>query len=577
MKKYLILLILLFQLLQTATAQEFNLGGLFGKDKLFKLNGGLNSSFIYNHTSDPNNQRDPFTMVLGGNLNFFVAGINVPLSFAYSNAEVSVTPPMNFNRFSISPTYKWATLHLGTSSTVFSPYSLNGFQYDGVGVDLTPGKFKFKLMTGRLLRGTGDYNQNPGVTPFYKRKGMGFSAEYEFEGGILVGGSLFHAKEDSMSAFNIPFELGIKPKENIVASFNTKFVVLKQIRVSGEIAKNFLTEDLTSPLNPVIGKDVFSGLLNVNGSTKRKLAGNVKLDYTLGSVDMGLEYEKVDLGYQCLGSYYNQNGFENSLMRVSFPLFKNKLTLSPSYGIQRDLADSVSSQKGSRFLTTINANYNPTDKLSFNGTFSNNQSITDFRNLDNISNSNNLIPYYLDSIRLVQLNMNLSVNANYIIKSDKEIKQSVSGSYSLQKGTKKGGEFFIDEEANKFHNAIISLNTLFPNTTFQYNVNFNYNLSTQGLTSKTTAFGPSFTVGKKFMKKKLLIQIGSSYNTTYTNDTNLRVNVVNFRANASYNIKDRHDFRFSGIYQVKSSYNGLTNVNNNNNNGIITLTYNYNF
>ncbi|MFC4233245.1 hypothetical protein ACFOW1_15190 [Parasediminibacterium paludis] len=577
MKKYLILILVSFQFFQIANAQEFNLGGLFGKDKLFKLNGGLNTSFLYNYSSDPNNQRDPFTMVVGGNLNFFVAGINLPVSFSYSNATLSVVPPMNFNKFSINPNYKWATLHLGTNTAVFSPYSLNGFQYNGVGFDLVPGKFKFKFMTGRLLKGTGDYNLNPTATPFYNRKAIGVAAEYQLQQGITIGGSLFHAKDDSTTAYNIPFELAIKPKENFVATLNTTVTILQQLKVSAEIAKNFITQDLTSPLNPVIGKDVFSGFLGVNGTTARQLARNVKLGYTLGTVDMGLEYEKVDLGYQCLGAFYNQNGFENTLMRFSFPLFHNKLFLSPSFGIQNDLSDSVSSQTGSRFITSINATYNPTNKLSINGTFNNNKSITNFRNLDNIATSNNLIPYYLDSIRLVLLNLNLSVNANYILKATKEIRQSISASYSLQKGTKKAGDFFIDEEANQFHNGNITMTTLYPKTTFQWNMNFNYNLATQGSTTKTTAYGPGFTIGKKFLNKKLLTQIGSSYNTTYTNTTALRVNVVNLKANVGYNIKNRHDFKFSGIFQTKASNNGLTNTASNTTNGIITLTYNYNF
>lgn len=577
MKKYLIVILVSFQFFQIASAQEFHLGELFGKDKPFKLNGGFNTSLLYNFSSDPNNQRDPFTYVVGGNLNFFVAGINIPLGFSYSNGAVNVNAPMNFNRFSINPNYKWVTLHLGTSSAVFSPYSLNGFQYDGVGVDLSPGKLKLKFMKGRLLKGTGDYNQNPDVTPYYKRSGMGIAAEYEFQPGIMVGGSLFHAIEDSTTASNVPFDLGLKPKENIVASLKTSLTILKKVKVTGEAAKSFITKDANSTLKPVIGKDLFSGLLNVNGTTARQLARKVNIDYTLGSVDMGVEYEKVDLGYQCLGSYYNQNGIENTLMRLSFPLFKNKLTFSPSFGIQNDLADSVSSQKQNRFLTTISATFNPSSKLSLTGTFSNNQSVTNFRNLDNISTSNNLIPYYLDTLRLVLLNLNATIGGNYILKSSKEIKQSINGSYSLQKGTKKGGEFFIDEEANQFHNANIGLFTIFPNSTFQYNVNFNYSLSTQGATSKTTAYGPGFTVGRKYLNKKLLAQLGSSYNTTYTNTTALRVNVMNITANAGYNLNSRHDLRFSGIFQLKSSTNGLTQISNNSSNGIITLTYNYNF
>ena len=83
------------------------------------------------------------------------------------------------------------------------------------------------------------------------------------------------------------------------------------------------------------------------------------------------------------------------------------------------------------------------------------------------------------------------------------------------------------------------------------------------------------------MNHLLFIQTGNSSsnysNTTYTNTSAVRVNVMNLKANVGYNLKGRHDLRFSGIYQIKSSTNGLTQISNNNNNGIITLTYNYNF
>lgn len=576
MKKYLIVVIFFTGFWGMTNAQEFNLGGMFGKGNLFKLNGGLNTSFLYNFTSDPNNQRDPFTMVLGGNLNLFVAGINVPLSFSYSNAKISVAPPMYFNKFSISPTYKWATLHLGTSSATFSPYTLNGHQYDGVGIDLSPGKLKLKLMTGRLLRGTGNYTANPDQPPVYKRKGFGAIAEYEYK-GVNMGLSFFHAKDDSTSAYNIPYEMAVQPKENFVLGLKTNFIVWKEVTVSAEVANNYITQNIGSTLDPVIKKSLFSSLVHLNGTSAQQWAQNYKLGYTWKMVDMGLEYEKVDFGYQCLGSYYNQNGFENTLLRLNFPLLKGKINLSPTLGLQNDLTDSVFSQKGSRLITSLNATYNPTSKLSFSGNFNNNKSVTNYRNLDNIANSNNLIPFYLDSIKLVMLNLTAGINANYQIKATKDVRQTISGGYSLQKGTKKQGDLFVDEEGSQFHNANLTLSTVYPKTTVQWNFTLNYNLSMQGTNSKTKAFGNAASFGKKFMNKKLTTLFGMAFNTTYTDLTRVRVNVFNLRANIGYNYKQRHDFKFSSTFQIKSTSNALKSLNSSSTTGIILLTYNYNF
>jgi len=283
------------------------------------------------------------------------------------------------------------------------------------------------------------------------------------------------------------------------------------------------------------------------------------------------------LNYQCLGAYQNQNGFENSLLNISVPLLNGKLSLSGSSGIQNDLTDTVASQKAARFITTVNATYNPNEKLSLTGNYSNNRSVTNFRNLDNISNINNVVPYFLDSLRLVQLNLNAGLNVTYQLKASKTQKQSLAASYSLQKGSQKAGDYFVDEEGNSFHNATLGITTNYPKSTIQWSVNLLYSLNTQGLESKTMAFGPSVTFSKKIFKKKMNVAFASSYNSTYTNVTMYRVNVANFKLNLGYNIKQRHDFKLSGTYQTKTSANGLKLTNTYNSTGLITLNYTYTF
>ena len=576
MKKYVIISSLTLIVATSINAQEFNAFGLFGKGKSMKLSGGLNSSMMYNYSSDGSGgNREPFTMILGGNLNLFFNGINVPISFTYSNAQVSVSPPIFFNKFSFSPTYKWATLHIGTSSLDFSPYTLTAHQFDGVGLELSPGKLKLKTMYGRLLRGSGDYLANL-APPTFTRKGKGIAAEYEFN-KIKIGASLFHAKDDANSAYNFPFEFNIMPKENIAASINSSFTLFQDLKISAEFATSFITQDVNSTLSPKIKNGIFGGFIKANGTTNKSHANNIKASYTFKTIDMGLEYEKIDLNYRCLGSYYNQNGFENILFRFTVPLFNNKLILSPTIGSQKDLVDTVFSEKSTRLITTINATYTPTSKLSLNGSYSNNSAVTNFRNLDNISTSNNLVPYYLDSLKLVLINLNASLNANYQLKSTQDIRQTLSASYSLQKATKKEGDYFINEEDNKFHNANIQFSTNYPKTKVQWSLGYNYNLSVQGLSNKTSANGVNFSFGKKIFNNKVTSVFGSSYNSTYNNVSLARVNITNLRLNLSYLYKKKHDFKLIGIIQFKNIDNPLKGINSTATNTIFSLNYNYSF
>ena len=576
-KKILLLLCLLAASMHSLYAQEFGFLGLFGKGKSMKLNGGINSSFLYSHSSDPDSRRDPFTMVLGGNINIFYKGVNIPMSFTYSNAKVTGSfPSLPFNTLSFHPTYKWVTAHIGTSSLTFSPYTLNGHQFDGGGLELTPGKLKLKMMYGRLLRGTGDYELNMEAPPTYKRMGKGIAGEYEYK-GVVVGFSAFHAKDDSSSAYHIPYEIGVAPKENFNASVNTAFTITPGLKVTGEYASNYLTQDMSSKAFSTTKDPLLSRLIRKNGTSAIQHAGNAKATYTFGLSEAALEYERVDPNYQSLGAYYNQNGFENMLARYSTSLFKNKLFISPAIGLQKDLSDSTASQQARRLLTSFNATYSPFEKLTMTGSFSNTNSVTNYRNLDNIATGNNLVPYYLDSLKLVQLNMNASFDATYLVNATKDKTQSLTGSYSLQRGTKKQGDYFVDEEANNYHNGSVIFSTNYPKTTVIWMAGINYTLATLGTETRTTAYGPNFSFGKKFMKKKLGTMLGASYNTTKTNTTRTYASVMNTRANLSYTYKERNEFKFSGIWQLKNSGSHITGISKHGSELLFSLNYNYNF
>lgn len=127
-------------------------------------------------------RRDPYSYFLSGNLNFDLYGWSVPLSFTYSNQNLGYQQP--FNQYGIHPTYKWATLHLGYSSMNFSPYTLSGHVFKGIGVELRPeGKFSYSAMYGRLQRAVeldtlidlSDTQQS--AQPAFRRMGYGFKVK----------------------------------------------------------------------------------------------------------------------------------------------------------------------------------------------------------------------------------------------------------------------------------------------------------------------------------------------------------------------------------------------------------------
>lgn len=182
-------------------------------------------------------RRDPYSYYASGNIAVSLYGWSVPLSFALSNQSVTYQQP--FNQYGIHPSYKWATGHIGYSSMSFSPYTLNGHIFKGVGLDLAPGdKFRFSAMYGRMLRAVQpDTTSGKGSTPSYKRMGYGFKAHY---GNAKYFGelSLFHAKDDSASIRYIPEEENILPQENLVVSIGGGVTFFQKILLKGELASS---------------------------------------------------------------------------------------------------------------------------------------------------------------------------------------------------------------------------------------------------------------------------------------------------------------------------------------------------
>src|SRR5688572_24605608 len=151
-----------------------NLKGMFGKGAPLKMNGGLNASTIF-HNGTETSGRQPFTWYLNGNMNLNIYGqVNLPFSFNLTNAGVNYTYPTTPNRLSLHPTYKGITGHIGDVAMTFSPYTLNGMQFRGVGVDVAPtNEWSVSAMYGRLSRAVAYDSANKNVLPTFERIGYG--------------------------------------------------------------------------------------------------------------------------------------------------------------------------------------------------------------------------------------------------------------------------------------------------------------------------------------------------------------------------------------------------------------------
>jgi len=175
-----------------------HLKNLFGKGNPLKINGGVSASTILYNGNDGSG-RSPFAWFINGNLNLNILGqVNLPFSFNFTNTGSGYSYPTVPNRLSLHPSYKWVTGHIGDVSMTFSPYTLSGYQFTGVGVDLTPeGPFKFSAMYGRLQKAVEMDTVNHTTLAAYRR--MGYGAKITFQQPLYTLGMIvFAARDDTV-------------------------------------------------------------------------------------------------------------------------------------------------------------------------------------------------------------------------------------------------------------------------------------------------------------------------------------------------------------------------------------------
>lgn len=563
LKRILFFSILLYNSL--TFAQSFNVEEL-GKAKLVNVSGGASANGVF---YSGNAAREPFTYFLNGNINVNVAGLyNIPISFSYTNQKFGYNRPVLMNRLSIHPSYKWITGHIGDVSMTFSPYTLAGHQFTGLGVDLTPqGKFKISAMYGRLVRSSEYDAINTELVPTYKRMGYGFKTQYALE-KINLGLTIFKAKDEVNSlAIPVPFELGVSPKENAAISFETSFKLFQKLQVQTEFANSSITED-TRDTGNTKAQNISSLLLKSNPTTTSYKALKGQLVYPAGKGTLGLGYERIDPNYRTLGGYYFNNDLENVTVNASQTLYQDKLSLNLNLGLQKDNLDKQKQSQMKRLVSSISADFRANQKLNFNLNYSNFQSYTNSRNQFDYINQTNQYEF-LDTLNFRQVNQNAALTVNYLLKNDKTRKQAFNANFSMQDAVNQQQGKTIAGGASTYYNTGLSYILGYPQQDLNLTASFNSTIGKLDV-GDNLILGPTIGATKLFYEKKLNTSFSTSYNTSFNNGDKVN-DVFNIRLNGSYIYMQKHNFGLNCITLFSSSQTVR------NNDLTATLSYTYSF
>lgn len=572
--KYLLICIALINVSLYAQAQDIdlaNMKGLFGKGKPLKVNGGVNASSVF-HDGSNNSGRQPFTWYMNGNVNFNIfSQVNLPFSFNLTNAGADYSYPSAPNRLSLHPTYKGITAHIGDVAMTFSPYTLSGVQFRGLGVDIAPSsEWSVSAMYGRLARAIA---YNPGRTdiiPSYQRMGYGTKLTLNKK-DYGLGFSIMQIEDDRGSIPIPPDSLGIYPKKNLSFSVNGMVRPTTGLELTLEYANSAVQMDKRDyNIVKQQGANLLSSVFMYDHkSTLFYKAIKAGMNYTFRKSTIGIGYERIDPGYHTLGAYFFNNDMENITVNLSQPFLKNKATISANVGYQRDDLSHTKSGATSRMVGSLNLNYMPNQKLNMSLSYSNFQTYMHMKSQFDIINQTTPIQN-LDTLNFTQISQNAALNVNYAIKSNKKITENLNVNVSVQDAADLRNGVLRKGDGSRFYNTNTAYTLMFVPKQISITSAFNLSYNTIGRNDFLT-WGPTLGVNARFMKRKVSTGGSISYNAS-SNGGASQGKVLNLRFNGGYQLAKKQMLNLSIIHQnrwvpAKPTMHDET----------VTLTYNYNF
>ncbi len=515
------------------------------KETKVKVNGSINGNSIYYQSNMPTN-RIPLTYFLQGKINISWATLSVPFTYSFSNQgeNFNYKTPFDFNRFSLHPKYKWIQAHIGTVTMTFSPYTLNGHQFVGGGVELTPDiPFKFSGMYGVLNKAIPP-DGNPETTPTYKRIGYGVKMRWE-KRRYSIGLIGFYAKDNANSLGAVAGQELPKPKENLTIGIDAETTLARRYVIKVEYASSAITKDTRAAKSNTTPISLAGLLFNNRISTEYYKAFKTSLDVDLKGTKLGVGYERVDPNYETLGAYFFNNDFENITLNSARNLFNNKVNLSFNIGYQRDNLNKQKNQSTGRTIGSVNATYQMTKDITLSGSYSNMSAFTN-KNLNQFDdiNDNDLTDEEIEALNFKQLSQTSTINLDWMLVKKKTNTQNLNINYSLASSANKENDIIRVGQANNFHNATTSYTVGFPTRALTFATTVNYNYSDVGRDNSNT-IGGTFNVGKQFFKKRLSTSLGTSYSKNRSKD--IVGNTLNFRATAATVFAKKHNVNLNLI------------------------------
>lgn len=504
------------------------------KDKKpFSITGGVGAGTSFYSSNEERLSRDPFSWNIHGHLNPSVYGYSFPVSFSISQYTKSFREP--FSQMGISPSYKWAKLHLGYRSIAFSPLVFDGNTFLGAGLELNPGKFYFAGFWGRVNKAIGENTTaNRHIQPQYARKAFGVKIGLKSE-KAKIDFQYFNARDDTTSIERIDSEnlAIVLPQSNDVIGTSWEFVIFKKLTFKGNSALSLLNQNLAyKESDDLVGFPSFlSKIFPVTNSSLMSWAADAQLSLALKNFNAMLGYRRVQPDFKSLGIPYFLNDIQMFSGNVGTNLAKGRINLNAAFTSQHNnLGKKLNSE-----LVTMTGNFSASALVSQNFFISAN-----FTGV-NVHQKDGLISL-TDSTRMNQLMLSLVVSPTLNFYSN-TLQHNIGTSFTYTNLNDKNPSTTKYASGSNI-NASTNYSIYFSQKYFGINTGFLYSSYKQE-ESDYMSLGANLGLNTQLLKSKNLSLQGEAGYFFNRDSHSPAANNITFSFNSSYSLKNQHSF---GLY-----------------------------
>lgn len=398
-------------------------------EKPIQWNGMLNADGSSYHSYGITGRAVPYLGRLSALINLDIYGINIGGSANLSSGGSvfnTVLPAYTF--IGISPSYKWATLHLGTRTMPLGKYTFNNHSFNGIGFELKPGQWRFATFYGNLRRARPeDFLSIQRIEPIFRRTGCGMKGGFDNGKDVFLV-SLFKAWDNPNSIPAPDSSFQIFPSENVIISLETVKAISSKINLKAEYAQSGFTENriINAATNTSFIRS-YAGLLETNESTRWNQAFDIGLHLTLKKANLSVQYERIDPGFRTMGALFFLDDLENIHMGIKFRVWKNRVQISGKAGVQKNNLDGNQVNKYSRFVGFGMFNFQITERINLYGSASSFNNVVFRSSIQDVNSP-------LTVTELVLNNEDYNLGASYLVQKSQRLQGNLQLNFNYSKG-----------------------------------------------------------------------------------------------------------------------------------------------